>query len=85
MRTSNQERAKQFQLTSTENNSGPAGLFCGSCHGEQPHRAHSTHPPVGPFRCARWGARSPRHPRPFRFRALRLFLDWGLKEGESRL
>jgi len=28
----------------------------GSCRGEQPHRAHSTHPPMGPFRSARWGA-----------------------------
>jgi len=25
---------------------------------EQPSRAHSTHPPAGPFRCARLGARS---------------------------
>lgn len=34
-----------------------AGLFQGACHGEQPLRAHSTHPPVGPFRCARYGKR----------------------------
>ncbi|MBA5865203.1 MAG: hypothetical protein GDA67_00740 [Nitrospira sp. CR1.3] len=32
------------------------GPIRGSCRGKQPHRAHSTHPPVGPFRCARWGA-----------------------------
>jgi hypothetical protein len=29
-----------------------------SCRDGQPHHAHSTHPPVGHFCCARWGAPS---------------------------
>ncbi|MGQ0695147.1 MAG: hypothetical protein ACT4OL_06170, partial [Nitrospiraceae bacterium] len=38
---------------SSEKKSAITGLFRGSCHDEQPHRGHSTHPPVGPLRCAR--------------------------------
>ncbi len=30
--------------------------FAGPVAANSPHRAHSTHPPVGPFRFARWGS-----------------------------
>ncbi len=59
----------------------------GSCRGEQPRRAHSTHPhgPLQreeqraprPFRCARPGTRSPRHPLNARDLMEEIFSDWG--------
>jgi hypothetical protein len=38
---------------SSENKSAVIELFRGSCRGNSLRRARSTHPLVGPFRCAR--------------------------------